>query len=320
VTTPDERLEELRSRALAADIEPVADPEELTQLSISAHLENAGLEVLPGRPELDMRLHGPGVPTHEIPVREAAAILNSVQEAVASIGQALIQEPTARGTIPARVLKATELHMSSSIGAGSVIFRLGAPGGQVLTEDFGAVGVEPLAARAITELLSVVDRSQEGQVEAAALAESMRHLGPRVAKHLSDLVKTLVDDGIDVDFIWRGDAPGRPRRASLQRQSALAIREAIKLNEVNTREVTLTGKLVTVSSVSQAELHEEQEGRIRLSVSAEDAENLGPFFNRRVVIRAEQVTMWSMQTGQEKRTYRLLGIDYADDGKPPAAS
>jgi hypothetical protein len=137
---------------------------------------------------------------------------------------------------------------------------------------------------------------------------SMRHLGPRSAKHLSDLVQALVDDGIDADFTWRGDRTGHPRRTSLQRQSALAIRDAIKLNEVSTTEVDLTGKLVTISSVSQAELQADHEGRIRLSVSPELAEKLGPFYNHQVIVRVERITMWSTQTGQEKRTFRLLAI------------
>jgi hypothetical protein len=80
VTTSAERLEELRQRALEADVEPISDPEELARQSIRAHLEAVAGTVPPDLPEVDIRLHGPGVPGHDIPVREATGILTSLQE------------------------------------------------------------------------------------------------------------------------------------------------------------------------------------------------------------------------------------------------
>jgi hypothetical protein len=51
-------------------------------------------------------------------------------------------------------------------------------------------------------------------------------------------------------------------------------------------------RLVTVSSVIQAELQTDKR-RIRLPVSPEDADGPGRFYNRQVIVQAEQVTTWS---------------------------
>lgn len=75
MTTSPKRLEELRQRALAAGIEPISDPEELARRSIRAHLEAVGGIVPPDLPEVDIRLHGPGIRGHDISVREATGIL-----------------------------------------------------------------------------------------------------------------------------------------------------------------------------------------------------------------------------------------------------
>ena len=36
---------------------------------------------------------------------------------------------------------------------------------------------------------------------------------------------------------------------------------------------------------------------------------LGPFFNKRVVVTAEETTRWSINTGREARRYRMLALE-----------
>jgi hypothetical protein len=36
---------------------------------------------------------------------------------------------------------------------------------------------------------------------------------------------------------------------------------------------------------------------------------LGPFFNKRVVVAAEETTRWSINTGRETRGYRMLALE-----------
>ena len=90
-----------------------------------------------------------------------------------------------------------------------------------------------------------------------------------------------------MDLIWHGPR-GQLQRASLQRRSALAIRDAIDRNKVETVVVELTGILVTISRVMNAELRTEDQGRLSLSVTDEQAAALGRFYDQRVTVVAER--------------------------------
>jgi len=226
VTTSPERLQALRARALAADVEHINDPEELARRGMRAHLQELGAQVPPDRPEVAIRLHGPGVPDHEISVREVTGILGSIQETIASIGQALRHETTTRGAIQASIQRATELIMSPVISSGSVVFHLTAAGEQVNGNEAAELtGTDTLVDAAMQELFAVFDQSEAQQLDSAALARDLRRLGPRTAKHLSDLVKQVTNDEIDIDLSWRNPR-GRRREASLQRQAALTLGQA----------------------------------------------------------------------------------------------
>jgi hypothetical protein len=313
VATRDERFEELRRQVLAADIEPVSDPEELARLSIRSLHETLGEVVLPDRSEVDIRLHGPGVQGQEIPVREAAAILSAIQETIASLGQALTSQQTVYGPLRGQILRATELRLSPDVRPGSVIFHLIGTGEEVSgNEAVQLTGTETLVDSAMRELFTLVQHSEAGELETGTLAEELRRFGPRVAKHLSELVSQVVRDEIDVDFAWRSPR-GQRRRASLQRRSAKVIRNAIKLNEVDVRLVELVGTLITVSKIAKAELQTEDQGRLRLSVDDQTTAGLGRYYNHRVTVLAEQTTRWSATTGQETRAFRLLDIRRIDD-------
>jgi hypothetical protein len=318
VNTSPERLQELRARALAADIEPINDPDELARRGMRAHLQEIGALLPPDRPEVAIRLHGPGVPDHEIPVREVTGILGSIQEAIASIGQALRHEPTTRGAIQASIQRATELLMSPVISSGSVVFHLAAAGEQVTGDEaVELTGTDTLVDTAMGELFAVFEQSEARQVDSAALARNLRRLGPRTAKHLSDLVKRVTDDEIDIDLSWRNPR-GRRREASLQRQAALTLGQAIDRNKVEVRTVQLTGLLATVSSIAKAELLADSGERIKMSVDALVAPSLGPFYNQRVTVQVEQTTTWSTSTGKETRSFSLVEVHLAET-EPPSA-
>jgi hypothetical protein len=311
VTTPDRHLEELRRLALATDIKPVSDPGDLARLSIRSLHERLGDVLPPDRPEIDVRLHGPGIPGHEIPVREAAGILTALQETIASIGQVLTHQPTAHGRIHLAVLNATELRLTPEMSMGSVIFHLAGVGEEVSGDEAAELtGSDTLVDIALGQFFMLLERSDAARIETTELAEELRRFGPRTAKHLSDLVERVMKDEIDMDLTWR--APhGHRRHTALERGAALAISDAIKRNKVETTTVELTGVLVTVSMVMKAELLTEDHGRLKLSVEPEQAASLGPFFDKRVTVSAEQTIKWSTSTGQEKRTFRLLDLRQA---------
>jgi hypothetical protein len=316
VTTSAERLAALQARVLASPVEPLSDPEELTRRAIKAQLEETGGSAIAARAEMGIRMHGPGVPAHDIPVRQAVGILGPLQEAIASIGQALLQKATSSGRIKADVLHATELRLSPPLLPGSVVFRLAGPEEYTPSADIHELlGTDTLAEAAIQELFAlVVQAERTGEVETAGrLADELRRFGSRSAKHLTDLTKNVLENEIDLDLTWQ--APGGPqRRVSLQRRSAETLQAAIKLNEVDTRQVELVGTLVTVSMTKKTELQTSDLGTIAIDVNEELKSTLGRFYNAQVLVTAEQTTRWSINTGTEKRSYRMLGIrlDTAD--------
>lgn len=311
MTIPDRHLEELRDRVLAANIEPVGDPGELARLGIRTHLAATRGLVPPDRPEVDVRLHGLGVPAQEVAVRDAAAILLSVQETIASIGQALRQDPTLQGSIQAQILKATELHMTPDITGGSVVFHLFGPGESVTGDEAPELtGTDTLVDAVMNQLLSIVEQSAALGPDSSELARDLRRLGPRTAKHLSDLVRRVISDEIDIDLSWRNPA-GQRRGATLARHAAMALERAIAVNRVDTQIVEMVGVLVTISTQVKAELKTDS-GRIHMTVDPDLAATLGPFFNRQVRSVVEQVTTWSANTGKETKAFRLLEIRPAD--------
>ena len=119
--------------------------------------------------------------------------------------------------------------------------------------------------------------------------------------------------------------PGRDRsgrrssRTLLARASARTIQDAIKINEVEVRPVTLNGVLTTVSTTHKAELkmtdcdrgiHRGQRP-VRLRRLQIDY--------REVVAAAEETTRWSINTGRETRRYRI-GIRLADPAEAERAT
>jgi hypothetical protein len=318
VTTSAERLEELRQRALEADVEPISDPEELARQSIRAHVEAVAGTVPPDLPEVDIHLHGPGVPGHDIPVREATGILTSLQETIASIGQVLSHRTTASGPINTQVLKSTELRMSPLPRPGSIVFHLTGPGEGISGDEAPTLtSNDTLVDSAMRELFTLVARSANADEPetAGSLARELRRFGPRVAKHLAELAEHVVKDEIDMDLTWRTPR-GRRRYATLERRSAQTIRDTIKLNEVETLRAELTGILTTISTTKKAELKTPDQKVVQIAVDDQLAASLGPFFNHQVVIATEETTRWSTNTGRETRSYTMLDIRLAE----PAAS
>jgi hypothetical protein len=310
VTIPADHLEALRQRALAGDVKPAFDAAGLTRQSILAHLEDTGQVMFPDLPRVDVRMHGPGIPAHDIPVREATSILTSFQETVASIGQVLAHKATATGRINATVLKSTELRITSELLPGSIVFQLTGPAEELSGDEASApTGTDTLVDAALRSLFAIVDQSAKLETPdtAGTLAHELRRFGPRVAKHLSDLVDSMMKDDIDLDLTWR--TPGGHRQdASLPRRSARTIRDAIKINKVVSQRVDLSGVLTTISTTKKAELRSPDHPTIKIEVPDQLASSLGPYFNQQVSIVADETVRWSINTGRENRTYRLINI------------
>ena len=303
----DDRIDQppLAQRIQAAKdrLPRVRTGEELDRLGEEALLQKIGGE--PGPARIDVRLHGAGMVGHRVPVRRATAILGSLQEALTSIAQAVVREPTARGVVERRVHDATELIFSPAVSPGSVVFHLSKSPDEQLPL-FAPDAAPSLIDRAVSGLLDVMGDERSGDHDDPSLASRLRVLGPRTAKHLNDLVTRVVSDDIDVELTWRGTA--RPRTVDLTRERASLLRTAISINEQEVQVVTVLGRLRTISTVTSADLVTEDERRYKIAVPVGLRPALGRYHDQQVEARLREVTKWSTSTGVEKKTYELIEV------------
>jgi hypothetical protein len=61
----------------------------------------------------------------------------------------------------------------------------------------------------------------------------------------------------------------------------------------------------------KTELQTADSGNVALDLHDQLASSLGDLYNKQVVVAAEQTTRWLINTGTEKRKYRMLGIRLA---------
>jgi hypothetical protein len=125
------------------------------------------------------------------------------------------------------------------------------------------------------------------------------------------LAEHVVRDQINMDLDWR-TPKGRRHHAALELQSAQTIRNAIKMNEVETHGVILRGILITVSTAKKAEVRTPDRRTLKVEVDEHLAVSLGPFFNQSVVIQGVETIKWSTDTGRETRSYQMMSIELAE--------
>ncbi|MGW4878931.1 hypothetical protein ACWEPI_20510 [Streptomyces sp. NPDC004262] len=315
--TSDERAAALRSRLEHLDL-PTApnDSSALTRMSLQSMMRDSGVAPQERDPRLDVRLHGAAIPAHDVPVREATSILGSLQEAVSACGQAIAQKATAAGSLSASILRATELRFSPALGFGSVVFHLGGAT-EALTGDEipETIGTETLLDKVFQELFMVLDFAEKDQIMENDAVEQLRHLGPRLAKHLNELAKEIMDSEIDVGLTWRSRSFSAD--TALKRRGALALKDAIERNREEVSRQTLSGVLSTVSTVVRPQLTTLDGRRIDMSVDVNVAATLGSFYNREVEVDVEVRRLWSIATDRETLNYKLLSIRFSEEGENP---
>ena len=249
-----------------------------------------------------VRLSGPGVSGHAVPLNAAADVLAGVQKVLDALGQAHAQPPTASGKISASLLGRTQLLLSPRVTAGSAVFHLD------VTSDIGtlpAVAGSAAISRALDDLDLVVASADTG-VEKAT--DTLRPFGPRVAGHLSTLSRALVDHSLDLDVALR-KADSTRRRTSLSRQAAGRLLEAVAANEHHESVETVTGTLSAVSTDGRLRL-QTSTGTLPLAAPDLQLDDMRALFGSTVLARVHVETTWAK--GRERSTYTLLSAGLAD--------
>ena len=310
-------LAAIRARILARAPDPTDDPDEFMRASARSAAKAMGLEVGPEPPEVRVRLHGPGVSGHEVPVSSAADILDALQEAVTAVGKALRRHkvaPLPRNDAGRRVsvAEATELRLRADVAPGSVVFFLaGRPEPTTGDELPGTTASDTFLDRTIREFFSVIAAaSADDPASLGALNQRIRNLGSEAAGRLDRLARRSLDSEIDVDFGWRNPV-GRRLRVDMARRGALALRDAVEANREQNSEEQFDGFLRTVSDGSdKLRVDRLDTGKpVRLKVDPDLGLTLGNLLGHLVRVDAAVRTVWHLNQGTEDKFFTLISAE-----------
>lgn len=324
MASPDD-LAAMRQRITASAPDPTDDVQEFMRASFRSASLAMGLDVPPEPPEVRVRLHGPGVTGHEVPVSAAADILDALQEAVTAVGRSLRRHKTAPLSRDGEgkrlsVSQATELKLRAEVAPGSVVFFLAGRVEPTTGDELpGTTESDTFLDRTLREFLSVVEAaSVDSGASLGTLSERIRRLGAEAAGRIDRLARRALDSDIDVELAWRNPAGSRAR-ADMSRRGALALRDAVDANRVHEDEETIQGVLRTVSDGSdKLRLDRSDTGKaVRLKVHADVGLTLGGLLGHTVRVEAAVRTVWHLNTGTEEKAYALIS---AEDLGPAAGA
>jgi len=315
MATTDE-VSAVRARILATAPDPARDAVDLMRDAARAASLATGHDPGPDAPEVRVRLHGPGVVGHGVPVAAASGLLDALQGAVTAVGAARRRRrdrsaAATRGPRPS-VAAATELRLHADVLPGSVVFFLAGPaepttGGELA----GTTSTETLLDQTVRELFGVLDAAgSDNPAAAGELRESLRGLGADATGRLDRLARRSLDSDVEVDLAWRNAAGGRAR-AALRRRGARALRDAAEAARVQESEADFVGVLRTVSDgADPLRLARADNGQeIRLKVQQDAGAGLGGMLTHRVRVRAAVTTTWNLKKGTETSTYSLISVE-----------
>jgi predicted nuclease of predicted toxin-antitoxin system len=195
------------------------------------------------------------------------------------------------------------------VAPGSVQLRLEGP---IVEATTPLAGMEPvlLIDLAAGQLVGLMSEVADPQLDEDVVVGHLRSLGPRVARHIQTLAAELLSDDVDLDLSWRRFGKP-PEVGQLHRQNASLLRDIIRRSHVENEPITLVGQLVTISRVRPAAIVLDSGQIVTLMVDEQLSADLGPFFNQRVRIEAEETVTHQAATGRDKYQYRLLAVDLA---------
>ncbi|WP_421743314.1 hypothetical protein [Cellulomonas sp.] len=267
------------------------------------------------RARLEVVLQGVPVVGHEVRIDALAKLLHSLQESVSSIAQAIAGKATARAAIPGPLRDATALRLASVFpGSFGAVLRGpidDAEGEQGLFELDEAVPT--LLDTAVGTILDVVALAAVDDPNDMSIVEAVLPLGARSFKHLNALSAAIVDDDLSARIAFV--SPGAlPRSVLLDRAAARALSDALGRNRLTEDQEVLIGHLGTVSDIrNRVELQTESE-IITARVIDEVVPLLAQFYSRHVAATFDVTTVRSLVTGEERKSYLLVGL--STEGAP----
>jgi hypothetical protein len=230
-----------------------------------------------------------------------AGVLSSLQDSVASIGQVVAGQPTARGLIPAAIKEATELRVADAQpGSLNLLLVPAAATQDPLFED----GNETLLELSMQHLMGLLSGDQ------GDLLQEIAHLGPRVTSHVQTLTNWLAEGRAAASLEWRSRNVDQATR--LGTSEATRLREVLREVEEDTRTLVMTGRLVGGSllrATFELELEPIQPEDTVIAGRTDEAalDNLEQLFGQRVTATVE-VRESRLRSGETREAHMLKSL------------
>lgn len=296
--------------------------EELSHLSLQAFRRTQGIPTAPERSVASVRLHGAMVRQNKISVRRATKVLAALQGAITAIAAAAQGSTGLRGKLPELATQLTDLQLSPQLAPGSVVFHLTAPDPADFVPDPipGVAEDDSLVDQSARRLLDALAVAADESVPQRDLLDELRALGPRAAHQLSGLMKSIIDESVELDLTWTTSTRER-LQADVTASTAAALRDAITTHRIDAEIVFLRGSLETISSIRDIDLRLTATGEVVSLATDNDVRRTlsGEFFEQEVVVEAEEKVEQG-EFSEPRRTYRALSIRLAvpQSDSPPS--
>lgn len=268
------------------------------------------------RARFDVVLDGAPVVGHEIRVDALSKLLHSLQESVSSIAQSLRGRATSSASLPSALRSETALNFSMAYPGSFGALLRGPEPAQVLPTLFDFLDdegeqpatVEPtILDRAVQSVLSVLDLAGSEQVDDEPIVDAVLPLGSRAFKHLSELSAAIVDENLTARLVFVSPAVAT-RTTAVTKRSATRLRDVLGRNTETEEQVTIRGRLGSVSDIHNRIDLQATEGVINAKVTDELVPELGDFYTQNVLASFTVRSATSTVTGLVRRYYTLTGL------------
>lgn len=262
-----------------------------------------------------LKLSGPPVVAHTAPIAETSRLLAALQKAVTYV-TASVRQGSSRPVITGVIRQGTALLLTPNFAPGSleisVVSRQPEASEPALVHPASEVDV------GIRTLVELFEAARFNEDLPGGLIDRLRTLGPRTARTLLSLSDTVLDDDLRLDITWRTTDHAN-LRGTLGRSQATAIRQAIHEGRIEVERITLVGFLRTISQIPHVplDLILESGQRVQLKASEEQRAGLGPLYDNRVTVVADESVQTSAR-GEGKRQYELISVRAFEPGDSSA--
>lgn len=288
-------------------------PQDLNRLSMQG-LWGASVVARVVRSMGSIRIAGPNVLEHQARLDAAGHILVSFQKLVNAAGAARRGIRSNRGSLPGDVLTLTQLKLMMQPLPGSMVFEIG-PESLPETELVGDKGVAILdqAHRQFVDecvedairLMSVA-HGLGADADKSEFVHMIESGGPRVAVAVREFAKGVEQSALDVNLEWR-EPERETARATFTPSDAELVRKLVVARELDQEEVTLTGRLVTLSTEDRWQLDIGEDARIVVDATTLPEEvDVTQFRLREIIVLVAKPVVRELPGGATVTTYRAV--------------